>query len=145
MRRCWGLGFGVWALLAALGMAAASLLSFPVASFFSISILVVALSSGTLSSVVQEGSLSGPNHETGEVSRSPIDMVLLPLFRGLLAVVEVVQQHAPVDALSTGRSITWTELGSAFGEIVLFLGGLLALTGMVVLTRRELALPSGHS
>ena len=133
------------ALLAALGLAAASLLSFPVASFFSISILVVALSSGTLSSVVQEGSLSGPNHETGEVSRSPIDMVLLPLFRGLLAVVDVVQQHAPVDALSTGRSITWTELGSAFGEIVLFLGGLLALTGMVVLTRRELALPSGHS
>ena len=50
-----GIIFCWMALLAALGLAAASFLSFPVAAFFSLAILTMALSSGTLANVVSEG------------------------------------------------------------------------------------------
>ena len=40
-------------------------LSFPVAAFFSATLLIIGLSSGTLSSAVSEGTLMGLNHETG--------------------------------------------------------------------------------
>src|SRR6185436_12732223 len=101
-------GLGVifcWlALLAALGLASASLLSFPVAAFCSISLLLVCLSSGTLSSVVSEGTVTGLDHETGS-GGTFIDIVLLPFFRGLLGLVKMIQEVSPIESLSTGRSI----------------------------------------
>jgi len=127
------------ALLAALGLAAASLLSFPVAAFCSISLLVVALSSSTLASVVQEGTLGGANHETGAVSVTWIDLLILPLFRGILGVVHLIEGFSPIDSLSTGRSITYGQVGQAFAQIVLLFGGLLAVLGIIFFSRRELA------
>lgn len=136
-----GLGI-IWcwlALLATLGLSSASLLSFPVAAFCSISLLVVALSSSTLSSVVKEGTISGIDHETGAGAGSVIDMVVVPLFRAILSVVNLVQTFEPVDALSTGRSITWSQLGVAFFQVVLLLGGIVGGLGMAFFHRRELA------
>jgi len=127
------------ALLAALGLASATFLSFPVAAFFSASLLFVVLSSGTLSTAVQEGTVFGVDHETGAGSVSVLDSVLLRMFRGMLLVINLVQGFSPIDSLSTGRSITWLQLIQAFGQIVLLMGGLAAVIGMTVLTRRELA------
>lgn len=140
-----GIIFCSLTLIAALGLASASLMSFPVAAFFSISVLVVGLSSGTLAGVVEEGTVTGLDHETGASSGSWIDFVLLPMFRAILGVVSLVQQFSPVESLSTGRSITWGNLGSAFGQIVLLLGGILAAAGIFFFTRRELATAQGQS
>jgi hypothetical protein len=133
------------ALLAALGLASASLLSFPVAAFFSLSVLIVALSSGTLANVVQEGTVMGVDHEGAAGAGSWVDFILIPFFRAILSVVKLVQDFSPVDALSTGRSITWSQLAQAFAQIVLLLGGLMAVTGIALFTRRELATAQGHS
>jgi len=133
------------ALLATLGLASASLLSFPVAAFFSISLLLVSLSSGTLANVVQEGTVTGLDHETGKGNAALIDFVLIPLFKAILGVVNLVQSFTPVDSLSTGRSITWGQLGQAFGQVVLLLGGMIALAGITLFTRRELATAQGQS
>lgn len=130
-------------LLAALGLAAASFLSFPVAAFLSFSLLFVALSTGTLSAVVSEGTVTGVDHETGARGAVWVDTLLLPVFRGILGVADLVKGHSPVDALSTGRSITWGELLQAFLKVVVGLGGVLAAFGMVMLTRRELATAPG--
>jgi hypothetical protein len=138
-----GIIFCWLALLAALGLASASLLSFPVAAFCSLSLLMVALSSGTLTSVVQEGGLAGPDHETGAMSTGWIDALVLPVFRVLLSVVNLVQSVSPVEALSTGRSITWGQLGQAFGQVVLLLGGFFAGVGVICFMRRELATAQG--
>jgi ABC-type transport system involved in multi-copper enzyme maturation permease subunit len=127
------------ALLASLGLAASSLMSFPVAAFFSASLLVLALSTGTLSAVVAEGSVLGVNHETGARTMQWLDMVLLPFFHGMLNLINLVESFSPIDALSTGRSISWEELGRAFAQIVLTLGGLIGLVGVFIFTRRELA------
>jgi hypothetical protein len=133
------------ALLAALGLASASLMSFPVAAFFSASLLVVSLSSGTLSTVVSEGTVLGISHETGSSGAGWIDLVLLPFFSGLLKVINLVQGFSPVDALSTGRSVSWGQLGLAFVQIVVLLGGICAVTGIFIFTRRELATAQGNT
>lgn len=136
---CW------MALLAAVGLASASLLSFPVAAFFSISLLVVALSSGTMASVVAEGTVAGVDHDSGATAGSWLDLFLIPFFRALLQVTNLVQAFSPIDALSTGRSITWGTLGWAVLQIVVVLGGVFALAGIVFFTRRELATASSTS
>jgi len=132
-------------LLAALGLAAASFLSFPVAAFVSASLMVVALSSGTLRSTVEAGSITGMNEETGETGKSVLDYVLIPVFKGLLYVFKLAEGFSPIDALSTGRSLEWMTVAAAFAKIVLLLGGVVALFGIVAFTRRELAAGNTHS
>jgi len=138
-----GIIFCWMALLAALGLAAASFLSFPVAAFFSLSLLTMALSSGTLANVVSEGTLMGFSGESG-TTRSPIDAFVVPVFRAALNVINLAKEFSPIDSLSTGRSITWVQLLQAFGQIVLLLGGIIGGLGMVIFSRRELATAQGN-
>ncbi len=141
-----GIIFFWLALLAALGLAAASFLSFPVAAFVSLSVLMIGLSSGTLANVVQEGTIMGVDHETGVAKGGSIlDLVMVPVFRGMLKIINLVQNFSPIDSLSTGRSITWTQLGLAAVQIVLLLGGILAAIGIFTFSRRELATAQGNS
>jgi hypothetical protein len=129
---CW------MALLAALGLAAASFLSFPVAAFCSLAILTLGLSSGTLSNVVSEGTIMGVK-ENGVKSSTALDSVLVPVFGAILKLINLVQQFSPVDSLSTGRDVSWMELGRAAAQVVLLLGGILGVFGIFVFHRRELA------
>jgi hypothetical protein len=134
---CW------MALLAALGLTAASFLSFPVATFFSLAMLTVILSSGTLAEAVEAGTVASGNSETGIMGHSGADMVLIPFYNGILAVTGLMKNFSPIDSLSTGRSIPWSELGAAFGQIVLLLGGVISLFGIILFSRRELATAQG--
>ena len=134
---CW---MGV---LAAIGLASASLLSFPVAAFFSLSLLLMVLASGTMANAVAEGTLGGYDSETGQTGSNPLDVVIIPAFKALLKVINLAKNFSPVDSLSTGRSITWTELGLAFCQIVLLLGGAFAALGIYLFSRRELATAQG--
>lgn len=138
-----GIIFCWMALLAAIGLASASFLSFPVAAFFSLSLLTVALSSGTLANAISDNSLMGYNPEGAVAGRSAFDALAIPVFRGLLGIVNLVKQFSPIDSLSTGRNITWAQLGLAFGQIVLLLGGIFVLIGIYAFSRRELATAQG--
>jgi hypothetical protein len=138
-----GIIFCWMTLLAALGLAAASQLSFPVAAFFSLAMMLVVFSSGTLADSVDSGSVAAGNEETGQAGHSIADGVLIPAFKGVLAVIGLAKSFSPIDALSTGRSITWSELGLAFTQIVGLLGGAFAVTGILLFSRRELATAQG--
>ncbi len=138
-----GIIFCWMALLATLGLAAASFLSFPVAAFASLAVLTLVFSTGTLSTVVEEGSILGWDSEASTYSRSPLDSVIVPTFKGLLAVINLAKEFSPVDALSTGRAISWTELTRAFLQIVVLLGSPLAALGIYTFNRRELATAQG--
>jgi hypothetical protein len=70
-------------------------------------------------------------------------LVVIPVFRGILDIVKLAKEFSPIDSLSTGRSISWWMLGRAFAQIVLLLGGIAAISGMVILSRRELATAQG--
>jgi hypothetical protein len=130
---CW------MALLATLGLASASFLSFPVAAFLSLGVLTLALSSGTISNAVSEGTLMGYNSETNKYGHSVLDVVAIPVFRAVLEMINLAKSFSPIDSLSTGRSVTWGELGRAFGQIVVLLSGGIGLIGIFIFNRRELA------
>lgn len=131
------------ALFATLGLSAASFLSFPVAAFASLAVLMMTLSTGTLASVVEQGTVMGADEETGVVGHSIIDAVVVPLFRGMLNLINLAKDFSPIDSLSTGRSIPWETLGVAFAQVVLLLGGVLAVFGIWMFSRRELATAQG--
>jgi hypothetical protein len=132
---CW------MALLAAIGLASASFLSFPVATFFSLALLVVVFSSGTMANVVAVGTTG-----MGDPGSGPglADHVLIPLFKGILPVIDLVKNFSPIDSLSSGRAIAWSDLGAAFGQIVLLFGGVISLMGIGLFARRELATAQGN-
>jgi hypothetical protein len=133
------------ALLATIGLASASFLSFPVAAFASLAILLVGLSSNTVSAVVQQGTITGFDAAAGGYGHTPVDLIFIPVFRGLLWVIQLVESFSPIDYLSSGRSITWGNLGEAVGEIIFLLGGIFALIGIFLFSRRELATAQGNS
>ena len=126
-------------LLAALGLAAASYMSFPVAAFFSLAMLLVAMSSGVMESVVNDGTITGVNHETGKTVGSLLDLIIVPTFRLMLDVINMVTEFSPVDNLSTGRSVSWGQCLRAIGQIGFFVTGLIGLVGIGLFYRRELA------
>jgi hypothetical protein len=130
-------------LLTTLGLAAASFLSFPVAAFLALGVLVMVLSSGTLAGAVEEGTIGNYNAEKGIKGHTPADLVVIPAFRAILKVINLAKGFSPVDSLSNGRSITWTQLGTAFAQIILLLGGPIAVFGIMVFSRRELATAQG--
>lgn len=140
-------GLGVilcWiALLAALGLAAASLLSFPVAAFVSLSVLAIVLCSGTISNAIEQGTIGGWNAEKGTVAHTPVDWLVIPAFQGMIHLINLAKDFSPIDSLSSGRSVTWGQLGLAFGELDLLLGGLLAAIGILIFHQRELASAQG--
>jgi len=134
---CW------MALLTALGLTAASFLSFPVAAFFSFALLLVGLSSGTLSDAVDNGTVAAGNEETGVFGHSAFDLFLIPAFKAAVTVINLAKSFSPIDSLSTGHLISWGDLASAFVQIVLLLGGVTALIGIFLFNRRELATAQG--
>jgi hypothetical protein len=135
-----GIIFCWLALLATIGLAAGSLLSFPVAAFFSLAVLIVGLSSQTLSNAVESRTpISSWIETAGPAQPTIIDEVVTAVFSKVLSVIKLVEGFSPIDSLSAGRSITWLQLGSAFGQIVLLMGGIFIVLGIVFFTRRELA------
>ena len=140
-----GIIFCWMALLAALGLAAASFMSFPVAAFASLAALVLVFSTGTLANAVTEGTILGYDAEHGSTGPKPIDSVVIPVFKAILNVVNLAKGFSPVDALSSGRSITWLELARAVVQIVVVLGGILASIGIWSFSRRELATAQNQS
>ena len=101
------------ALLASIGLAAASFLSFPVAAFASLALLLMGLSSGTVGTVVEQGTIIGYDPAKAGYGHSPVDIVMVPMFRGALKIINLVEAFRRSILLSTGRSITWGQLGLA--------------------------------
>ncbi|MBI5799836.1 MAG: DUF2628 domain-containing protein [Verrucomicrobia bacterium] len=136
----------IWlGLLAAVGLAGASYLSFPVAAFFSITVLIVGMSSGTIATVVKDGTFGSTNHDTGvpEGVLGAVDFIMVPLFKTAHDVLTLVNSFSPIDALSTGRSVSWMTLLRAVLQIWCLIGGIFAAFGILAFTRRELATAQG--
>lgn len=130
---CW------MALLAAIGLASASFLSFPVAAFLSLAILTMALSSGTLAGVVADNTIDNNSGANDTPAVFVLNKVIVPTFRLALNVINLAEDFSPISSLSTGHSVSWGQLGQAFTQIVVLLGGLFAGYGIIVFNRRELA------
>jgi len=133
------------ALLASIGLAAASFLSFPVAAFVSLAVLAIGLSSGTVATVVEQGTITGFDAAKSGYGHSVVDYVFVPFFRATLKILNLVQDFSPIDSLSSGRSITWGQLGLAVAQIIFLLSGFFCVMGIILFTRRELATAQGNN
>ncbi len=138
-----GIIFCWMSLLAALGLASASFLSFPVAAFCAIGALTLVFASGTMANAVSEGTIANYDAEKGTKGSSPADVVVIPTFRAVLKLISLARDFSPIDSLSTGRSVTWEQLGLAFAQVVGLLSGSLSAFGIFVFSRRELATAQG--
>ncbi len=98
-------------------------------------ILFIGLSSSTVSTVVEQGTITGYDSVKGGYGHSAVDYVIIPVFKGALKVINLVQSFSPIDSLSSGRSITWGQLGLAAAQIVVLLSGFFCVSG-IILTHR---------
>jgi hypothetical protein len=128
-------------LLAAMGLAASSILPFPTAAMVSLGLLYVALSGGGIREAVQEDSVFGYDHETSERVSHGLDLVFVPVFRGLDLVVNGITRYSPIADLGAGRLIGWPVMWDAIFRVVVLAGGLCTCTGIVLLSRRQLGMP----
>ena len=130
-------------LISAIGLMASSFLSFPVATFMSLGILLISASTGTLEQIIDEGGITGINHETGRKDESSmLDAAAILFAKGAVKITSAIWGYSPVDNLSSGRTITWATLLTAFFWIVLVMGGLVTTLGSYMFHRKELALPN---
>jgi hypothetical protein len=133
----------VWcriALLCAVGVAAGTLFSFPVAMFAG-SVLVLLTLTGHY--FITTATMTLPF--AAAVSASPRSL-LQSISEGLIRALETVAAPAvatsPIRLLSDGLLISWSAVGGAVLMLVVVYGGVLALLSAWILRRRELALPA---
>ncbi len=129
--------------LAAIGMAGSSFLSFPVATFMALALLLITWSGGVARDVVAEGTVSAVDEHTGEASFKLLDPIAVPIFQGIAFVLDTAQEVSPIEALSRGRSVTWNDCGSAILKLGLGIGGPFIVIGIIQFSRRELAINFG--
>ena len=72
-----------------------------------------------------------------------VDFIMVPIFKATHDVLTLVNSFSPIDALSTGRSVTWMTLLRAVLQIWGLIGGIFAAFGILAFTRRELATAQG--
>ncbi len=130
-------------LISAIGLMASSFLSFPVATFMSLGILLISASTGTLEQIIDEGGITGINHDTGKKDESSmLDGAAIFFASGAVKITKSIWGYSPVDSLSNGRTITWATLFWAFFAIIVVMGGLIMALGAYMFHRKELALPN---
>ncbi len=125
-------------LIAAVGIAAATFLSFPVACLLALLVLFAAESSSFLLESLEEFPIFS---DTGELDWVALFMNLVA--RPIASVFKVYSELRPTAKLVDGRLIGWTELAGGVAVIGAWSAGVLA-AGWAIFRKRELAIYSGH-
>jgi hypothetical protein len=109
----------------------------------SLGILLISASTGTLEQIIDEGGITGVNHETGRKDESSmLDAAAIFFAKSAVKITTAIWGYSPVNSLSDGRTITWPVLLSAFFWIVVVMGGMVMALGAYMFHRKELALPN---
>ncbi len=128
------------AFLAAVGLAAGSLFSLPVAAFAALSCVTVVGLGAYVRGLASRGDYLGGASATWLLVA--VNRLLGLLFRALGALVRPLQMPDVLDLLAGGRLVPWALVGrQAFVQGVLYAGALAALCSLL-LRRREMGLPS---
>ncbi len=132
------------AFLSALGVAAGSLFSMPVASFASFCFLLFIQAAGYLQSVSTQDLSHAHAHEHGATLHASAfwDHLFRVVFKAVHAVVRPLQDVDPLELLAAGQIVPWSAAVRAALVSVVAYCGALALLSAWILNRREVALPS---
>ncbi len=125
--------------LAALGLAAASFMSFPMAVFACTGILVISFCTGIMKDVVADDTVM-QTWTDGKRDSSVVDFFAVQSFRLMVSVISPVKDYSPIDDLTDGRAVTWGQLARAYGYIWGISGLLISACGALIFSRRQLAI-----
>lgn len=133
-------------LLGALGLFASSFLSFPVACFMTLGLILLFSSGNLIQEVVSENTLGDAEQEGGPSQTiRTIDKVMIPVFKLVGSALKNISPGSPIDLLTSGRAISTGILLSTIFKQVIIAGGILGIMGMLILTNRELAIAQSKS
>ena len=65
-------------------------------------------------------------------------------FKVMVAIISPVKDYSPIGDLTEGRAITWGQLGRAYSYIWGVTGLLISGLGMLIFTRRQLAITDSN-
>ena len=130
--------------LAALGLFAASFMSFPMAAFACLGILVMSFCTGLMEDVLEDETIM-QTYTMGERDSSVVDLYAIPAFKVITTLVSPMKDYSPIEALSSGQSVTWGETVRAYAFVWGISGWILGLVGAIVFDRRQLAITSSQA
>ncbi len=132
--------FAQIAFLAAVGLSSGALFSLPVASFVSVSFVLLIRLSGYISQVARQRQILEGN--TPSPLLQAVDALLHLVFRSLRAAITPLDVPDVLGLLADGRFVSWATVGSVLLVHGAFYIGILALASAWILRRRELGLPA---
>ena len=139
--RALGIVFAWLGALAALGLFAASFMSFAMSAFTCLGVLIISFCVGLMQDVVEDGTVM-QTYTEGQRDSSYVDSYAVPAFKVMISMIKPVKDYSPIEKLTEGRSITWGELMRAYGYIWGVSGLTLGVLGSFILSRRQLAITS---
>ena len=139
--RALGIVFAWLGALAALGLFAASFMSFAMSAFTCLGVLIISFWVGLMQDVVEDGTVM-QTYTEGKRDSSYVDSFAVPAFKVMVSIIKPVKDYSPIEKLTEGRSITWGELMRAYGYIWGITGLTLGVLGSFILSRRQLAITS---
>ena len=139
--RALGIVFAWLGALAALGLFAASFMSFAMSAFACLGVLIISFCVGLMQDVVEDGTVM-QTYTDGKRDSSYVDSYAVPAFKVMISMIKPVKDYSPIEKLTEGRSITWGELTRAYGYIWGISGLTLGVLGSFILSRRQLAITS---
>ena len=144
--RALGIIFAGLVLMAALGLFASSFLSFPVATFMTLGLVLLFSSGQLIQEVLLENTL-GDAEKDGGPSQAvrTLDKVMIPVFKFVGGTLKSISPGSPIEDLTSGRSISTGLMISTIFKQIVIAGGIIAGLGMWILTNRELAIANTKS
>lgn len=133
-------------LMGALGLFASSFLSFPVATFMTLGLVLLFSSGQLIQEVLLENTLGDAEREGGPSNAvRTLDKVMIPVFKFVGGSLESISPGSPIESLTSGRSISAGLMMSTIFKQIIIVGGIIASLGMWILTNRELAIANTKS
>ncbi len=134
--------------LAMLGIAAATLLSFPVACLFSFTIFLAGTLGPFLALSLQEYYPPEASHmdwgNLGLVIQWVFQSTVRGIAQGLVVALESFGEYRPTQSLVEGRLIAWRTVAGGFFWLGAVWSGIALCLGYLVMRNRQLAIYSGH-
>ena len=136
------------AFIAMLGIASATLLSFPVSVLFTFTIVIAAVMSPFLALSLQEYYPPDPTRldwaNVGQVLEYLLKTVIRSVAQAMVFMLGRFGQYRPGLSLVEGRLISWSAVASSVFWLGVIWSGIAMGFGYLVLRKRQLAIYSGH-
>lgn len=134
--------FGQLAFVAALAVTMGALVSLPVAAFVTTGLLVLIKAAGYVESLANQPLPVLAAGSMNEPALGVVDWAVRGILRGLATVLRPLQTVNPLEQLAAGQLVGWESVGRVLVIDVVLYGGVLAVVGVWLFNRREIALPS---